>query len=262
MEARNGEVRLVSLAGRIAGQPLRASGRWPLGASQGGFRGLFRPADWRRAQAQLDVTQGQLSSLAAAFPGRFAPQGRWDLHLALQNGECSGRIALRDAASGPATPFGIIQAVNADISARGRTLQVENLSGEIGGQTVRIRGRVEVPESGPPRISLTFAMVMLGRTEISEFSPLEYLINNLNSSAYKGDAVPFLTELARNSSARKALYAPLATATKDEKIGLARVLAVSGDKESLPYLEKLSGDTDPEVAQEGLRAVRNLQARL
>jgi len=113
-----------------------------------------------------------------------------------------------------------------------------------------------------PRISLAFAMVMLGRTEIAEFSPLQFLINNLNSSAYKGVALPFLTEIARDSTARQALYAVLATATKDEKIGLARALAVSGDKASLPYLEKLSRDTDPEVAQEGLRAVRNLQARL
>jgi HEAT repeat protein len=113
-----------------------------------------------------------------------------------------------------------------------------------------------------PRISLAFAMVMQGRTEISEFSPLQYLINNLNSSAYKGEALPFLTELARDNGTRKALYAPLETGTKDEKIGLARVLAVSGDKESVPYLEKVSRDTNPEVAQEGLRAVRNLQARL
>jgi HEAT repeat protein len=113
-----------------------------------------------------------------------------------------------------------------------------------------------------PRISLAFAMVMLGRTDISEFSPLQFLINNLNSSAYKGEAMPFLTELARDSATRKALYGPLATATKDEKIGLARVLAASGDKESVPYLENLSRDSDPEVAQEGLRAVRNLQARL
>jgi HEAT repeat protein len=113
-----------------------------------------------------------------------------------------------------------------------------------------------------PRISLAFAMVMLGRSEISEFSPLQYLINNLNSSAYKGEAQPFLTEVARDGSTRKALYAPLETGTKDEKIGLARVLAVSGDKESVAHLEKTSRDPDPEVAQEGLRAVRNLQARL
>jgi HEAT repeat protein len=113
-----------------------------------------------------------------------------------------------------------------------------------------------------PRISLAFAMVMLGRTEIGEFSPLQFLINNLNSSAYKGEALPFLTELARDNGTRQALYAPLGTGTKDEKIGLARALAVSGDKQSVAYLEKVSRDSDPEVAQEGLRAMRNLQARL
>jgi HEAT repeat protein len=112
------------------------------------------------------------------------------------------------------------------------------------------------------RVSLAFAMVKLGRTELSQFSPLQFLINNLNSSAYKGEAQPFLTELARDNSVRKALYASVSTGTKDEKMGIARVLAVSGDKESVPYLEKLSRDPDTEVAQEGLRAMRNLQARL
>jgi len=37
---------------------------------------------------------------------------------------------------------------------------------------------------------------------------------------------------------------------------------VSGDKESVAYLDKTSRDADPYVAQEGLRAMRNLQARL
>ncbi|HEY1496733.1 MAG TPA: HEAT repeat domain-containing protein [Candidatus Solibacter sp.] len=115
---------------------------------------------------------------------------------------------------------------------------------------------------GSPRVSMAFALVKLGRTEISEFSPLQSLINSLNSAAYKGEAVPFLTEVARDPAVRKSLYGVLGTATKDEKIGLAKVLAVSGDKESVGYLEKLSRDPDTEVAQEGLRAMRNLQARL
>ena len=42
-------------------------------------------------------------------------------------------------------------------------------------------------------------------------------------------------------------------ATKDEKIQLGIVLARSGDKDSLPYLEALSMDPDQEVAQEGIR---------
>jgi HEAT repeat protein len=112
-----------------------------------------------------------------------------------------------------------------------------------------------------PRLSLAFAQVMLGKTEVSEFSPLQYLINTLNSAAYHGEAFPFLVELARDPAVRKSLYTPLLQGTKDEKIYLARVMARSGDKNDVPQLEKLSHDDDPEVGQEGLRALRNLQAR-
>ena len=112
-----------------------------------------------------------------------------------------------------------------------------------------------------PRLSLAFAQVMLGKTEVSEFSPLQYLINNLNSAAYKGEASPFLVELARDNRVRGALYRPLQAGTKDEKIGLAGVLAQSGDQASIPELQKLAQDPDPEVAKEALRAQRTLQAR-
>ncbi|HJZ99036.1 MAG TPA: HEAT repeat domain-containing protein [Candidatus Solibacter sp.] len=115
---------------------------------------------------------------------------------------------------------------------------------------------------GQARVSLAFALVALGRTETGELTPLQYLINNLNSSAYKGEAQPFLIELARDPGVRASLYPAVERGTKDEKIGLARVLAHSGDARSVPYLEKLSRDPDPEVAKEGLTAMRNLQARL
>src|SRR5262249_9289424 len=99
---------------------------------------------------------------------------------------------------------------------------------------------------GQARVSLAFALVSLGRTETGEFTPLQYLINNLNSSAYKGEAQPFLTELARDPRVRASLHGAIERGTKDEKIGLARVLAASGDRESVRYLEKLSRDPDPE----------------
>ena len=113
-----------------------------------------------------------------------------------------------------------------------------------------------------PRLSLAFALVMLGKTEVSEFSPLTYLINNLDSASYKGVAFPFLVELARDPAVRTALYRPLETGTKDEKIGIAGVLARSGDKESLTELRKLSNDPDTDVQKEILRAIRTLQTRV
>jgi HEAT repeat protein len=113
-----------------------------------------------------------------------------------------------------------------------------------------------------PRLSLAFAMVALGKTEVSEFSPLQFLINNLNSAAFNGVARPYLVELARKPAVRTALYGPLSTGTKDEKINIARILAVSGDRESIAQLQKLSNDPDPDVAQAALTAVRNLQTRI
>ena len=114
----------------------------------------------------------------------------------------------------------------------------------------------------PPRLALAFAQVMLGKTEISEFSPFQLLINTLNSMAYRGVAYAYLVEVARNPVLRPPLYHAVDIGTKDEKVYLARVLAVSGGQDTVSCLEKLSHDGDGEVAQEGLRALRSLRARL
>jgi HEAT repeat protein len=114
----------------------------------------------------------------------------------------------------------------------------------------------------PPRLGLAFAQVMLGKTEISEFSPFQLLINTLNSVAYRGVAYAYLVEVARNPALRPPLYHAVEIGTKDEKVYLARVLAVSGGQDTVSCLEKLSHDGDDDVAQEGLRALRSLRARL
>jgi HEAT repeat protein len=115
-----------------------------------------------------------------------------------------------------------------------------------------------------PRLSAAFALVNLGKRSMGEFDPLRYLVNNLNSTAYRGVSRAYLTELARDPAVRQALYPALQEpgVTKDEKTGLAQVLASSGGQDSVAPLEALSQDTDSEVAQEGLRGLRNLRARL
>jgi HEAT repeat protein len=112
-----------------------------------------------------------------------------------------------------------------------------------------------------PRLAEAFALVLLGKTEVSEFSPLQYLVNTLNSTAYRGVAEAYLTELARKPEIRESLYTALDKGTKDEKKGIARVLSVSGDKRSLEKLQPLTRDTDLDVAQESIRAVKALQAK-
>jgi HEAT repeat protein len=113
-----------------------------------------------------------------------------------------------------------------------------------------------------PRLSAAFALVLLGRTEVSEFSPLQYLINNLNSAAWKGIARPFLVEAARDEKVLRAVEQATRQGTKSEKIELAYILSASGDRASMPYLETMTHDSDSEVSSAALNAMKTLKARL
>jgi hypothetical protein len=99
---------------------------------------------------------------------------------------------------------------------------------------------------------------------MGEFDPLRYLVNGVNSTAYRGVALAYLTEVARDPEVRAALYPALKEPgiTKEEKTGLAQVLGASGGQDSMAPLEALSQDPDADVSQEGLRAIKNLRARL
>jgi HEAT repeat protein len=117
-------------------------------------------------------------------------------------------------------------------------------------------------EKMTPRLGAAFAIVVSGSDDLTEDAPLRYLINTLNQGGYHEVAYAYLVEAARRKPVLTALYSQFDSGTRDEKIQLARVLAASGDKSSIPYLDKASRDTDKEVAQEGLRALRSLRARL
>jgi HEAT repeat protein len=120
----------------------------------------------------------------------------------------------------------------------------------------------EAERSANARLSMAFAIVSLGSRQMSEFSPLQYLLNNLNLKAYRSAAIAYLTELARDYEIRQAIYPVLTHATRDEKTGLSIVLARSGDRDSEPYLEALLKDSDPEVMQESTRSLRTLRSRV
>jgi HEAT repeat protein len=113
-----------------------------------------------------------------------------------------------------------------------------------------------------PRLGAAFGLVLDGDVRLDEDAPLRYLINTLNSAAYKDIAVAYLTEAARKREVCHALYQPLDQGTREEKIQLSRILAVSGDASSVQYLEKVSRDQDAEVAKEGLRSLRALKSHI
>lgn len=112
------------------------------------------------------------------------------------------------------------------------------------------------------KLGFAFAAVALGRLETGPNTPLRYLITELKSKFWGGVAQGYLIELLRQQKVRAAVYPTLRDANKEEKIGLARIFAVSGDAETVKYLEVIQADRDTDVQQEALRAMRTLKARL
>ncbi len=113
-----------------------------------------------------------------------------------------------------------------------------------------------------PRMAAAFGDARLGNLDMTEFAPLRYLVNQLNSAAWRGVSLGYLVELCRQQKVREAIYPALGgSATRDEKTGLAQVIETSGGKESIPYADKLSKDRDPDVASAGLDALRTLRLR-
>lgn len=129
---------------------------------------------------------------------------------------------------------------------------------------VRVEKGFNDERKGGARLSFAFALVLHGRNTLGEgFStPLHLLVNSLSSASLGSAAQTFLIELARDKTVRGELNRSLPTWAKAEKMGLAGVLGVSGDKESQTALEGLAKDQDAEVGLEATRALRVLRARL
>jgi HEAT repeat protein len=106
------------------------------------------------------------------------------------------------------------------------------------------------------RLALNFALVSHGRMEY-----LNEIVSELESRARRGEAQPFLIELAREASVRQALYAHLYSRNTEVRRNLCIVLGQSGDSSSIVQLDNLLRDRDPEVALEAGRAIRILRSK-
>lgn len=110
------------------------------------------------------------------------------------------------------------------------------------------------------RLGQAFAIARLGGVDTSEFSPLRYLVNSLNSRSWRGVAQPYLNELTRQESVRKAIYPMLGSGTPAERTGLLLALAASGAPDAISQIEPHVRDTDLEISSAATRALRILRA--
>jgi len=109
---------------------------------------------------------------------------------------------------------------------------------------------------GGVRLALAFALASHGRLEY-----LNELVENLRSRTRRGEARPYLIELARERPVREALYAHLYSRDAEVRKNLCMVFGASGDSASVAQLDNLLRDRDPEVALEASRALRILRSR-
>lgn len=136
-------------------------------------------------------------------------------------------------------------------------------------------GRIREPEDYPAieqayneqnadwrvHLAAAFALVNEGKVDTSDFSPLSYLLENLDNRSRAYVALAYLKELARRDDVRKALFALVPQATKDQKIALCQIFAASKSEDVVPVLSSLEKDIDPDVALAASKALRTVEAR-
>jgi HEAT repeat protein len=129
-------------------------------------------------------------------------------------------------------------------------------------------GRLREPEDTPTlqtsfdeanadwriHLAAAFALVNEGTVSTDEFSPLLYLVENLNSRARADAANAYLKELIHREDVRKNIVNTLDDATKAQKLALCWIFGESHSSDILPALKRLASDSDGEVETAAKRA--------
>ena len=106
------------------------------------------------------------------------------------------------------------------------------------------------------RLALDFALVKNGKMDA-----LQELVTNLASRVHRGEARPYLIELAREKPVRDALRSYLYSKEADVRENLCVIYGASGDNSNIPDLEVLLRDRKSEVSEEASRAIRLIRSR-
>ena len=110
-------------------------------------------------------------------------------------------------------------------------------------------------------LAAAFALANQGKVDTEQFSPLPYLVENLNTTGRAATASAYLEELTRHEAARASMTKLAPGATKDQKLKLCAIFGASRSEDLMPALKKLSKEDDPDVAFAAQKAIRILQAR-
>ena len=108
-------------------------------------------------------------------------------------------------------------------------------------------------------LAAAFGLVAEGNVSTDEFSPLAFLVENLNSGQREDTADGYLRELIHRQDVRTNIVKLIPEATKAQKIDLCWIFADSHSDDLLPELTKLSTDPDGDVLIAAKRAAHVIQ---
>lgn len=139
---------LDTLSASLAGQAIQAHGAVPI--PSGAWRPLARSPIGllRRASGELDLAPAPLAPWAALFPKLLSPLGRFGAHVRLSGGSWSGSLWVAGAALRPLGTLGLVQDIDGTVSFQGRSIRIDRLRAEIGGQPINVSGVAEFPAGG------------------------------------------------------------------------------------------------------------------
>jgi HEAT repeat protein len=151
---------------------------------------------------------------------------------------------------------------------------VEDKDADLRASALEGLGRIREPEDTPAleqaynekdadakvHIAAAFALVSEGKVDTSDFSPLRYLVENLDVRGQRDAAQAYLTELCRRDDVRKALFPLLPETTKDQKLALCQALSASRSDDVIPVLNALAKDIDPDVSLAASKGLSRVQA--
>lgn len=104
-----------------------------------------------------------------------------------------------------------------------------------------------------------FGLVNEGKLDTGEFSPLSFLVENLNMRGRQETGEAYLTELCRREDVRRAVLPLVKDASTQQKIALCNILSQSQSEDVVPTLTALTRDINPDVALAASRGLRVVQ---
>ncbi len=147
---RSEAVKLKTFSVKVDGQPILATGEWPLPPEA--WRELWstrKPPDWSRARGHLEMKGAEVSAFSAYLPEILSPEGHFSATVDLEAGKrFGGVLSLTNVATRPIGPITPMRDISALVRFDGSRAVLQDFRAELGGQPIRADGLASASEEG------------------------------------------------------------------------------------------------------------------